>query len=224
MEAGFEGRIPLVIEIRGAGVGADGRLSMLEIFELAAVDAGLVELWNDAGVGVWAAGAAAGDLPAEFARVESCLFVSDGQLRLDATTVLAAPALALLPAGTMTRLDTPGGSFRAYLWTLDVSTAEARVTQRRVVLGPAELMTPRTITASTSILHWLPARQVAERRTLAGNPSLALNLGTTAIPMVAGPELVPLAGRHGAIASDVVTLRVVPGSGPVVALERIVPT
>jgi len=203
---------------------ADGRQAMLEIFDLSAQDAGLVELWNDAGVGVWAAGAGTGDLPPVFSRRESCLFLQRGRFQLDATTPIEAPALLLLAAGSITGLETSVGPLQAFLWVFDAPTAVGSTPGRRVVLGPADLGIPRTITASSSILHWLPPRAAAERRALAGDPWLALNLGDTPIPMVAGDELVPLAGRHGAIACDVVTLRVIPGSGPVIALEHIAPT
>jgi hypothetical protein len=195
---------------------------MLEIFDLTAGEAGPLEVWQDDRVHVWAVGSGARMLPAIAGRLECGFHLRSGLVQLG-DDWLEGPALGVLPPGDVPRFETMHGPVKMLVWVLHDSPAAVSRNHRPTVLRPADLVSPRTITAANSIVHWLPRSTHSDRRTLAGAPSLALHLGQAPVPMVSGDELRPLAANHGMITDDVVTLRVVPGSGPIIAVERIVP-
>ena len=193
----------------------------VEIFSLQSQEPGLRPLWSRAPVELWSAGAGVEGVPDSFATQEGNLLLVRGRLRLDAEIVLEGPALAVLDPGVPLHLEALDALVRVLLWSIHAQAPRTGTPRIPRVLQRDELEQPRTLTSAASLVHWLPVLRSPERRTLAGAPTLVLNLGHAAMPLVTDGDLAPLPGGSGAVTSEVVTLSLRPGTGPLLAVEQI---
>ena len=195
---------------------------MLETFTLQSPGAALASLWSRAPLELWSAGAELHDAPPSFAVAEGHLLLVRGRLRLDADTTLEGPALVLLDPSTSLQLEPLDAHTRVLLWSVQSPQTRAGSAGKPRILRGQELEEPRTVTTGATFVHWFPRlRSRVPQRTFAGTPTLLLNLGHAALPLVAAGALSALAGGTGAVADDVFSLTLPPGTGPLLAVERL---
>jgi hypothetical protein len=196
----------------------------IEIFPLQSPSAGLCVLWDRAPVELWSAGSGLDRVPTRFTAQESQILLVRGHLRLAPEIAIEGPSLVLLEANTPLDLEVLDPSVRALLWSIRPrQPSPPKPSRGPRILAPATLEQPCTLTAATSLVHWMPLVQAPSRRTLAGAPTLLLNLGHAALPLVANGTLHPLPGGMGTVTDEVVTIHLRPGTGPLVAVELIEP-
>ena len=193
----------------------------VETFSLQSQELSLCSLWNREPVELWSAGAGVVAAPPGFAFQEGHVLLVRGRLRLDPDLLLEGPALVVLDPGAPLQLEALDPNVRLLLWSIHSKQPRLGTPRAPRVSSGADLEQPRTVTTGATLGHWLPLQKEPARRTLAGSPTLVLNLGHAALPLVAGRELLPLAGGSGAVTNEVVTLSVRPGSGPLLAIEQI---
>jgi len=194
---------------------------VIESFSLQSQDSDLSSLWSREPLELWSAGAALTTMPSGFESGEGQMLLVRGRLRLDADEILEGPALVFLDPGVRVLPQPLDARVRILLWAMQSrqQRAGSRATPR--ILRRNDLDQPRTVTTAAALVHWLPRLQAPARRTLAGAPSLLLNLGHAPLPLVSAGDLLALAGGAGAVCDEVITLQLRPGTGPLLAVERL---
>jgi hypothetical protein len=142
-------------------------------------------------------------------------------LRLDPDSMLEGPALAFLDPGTSLQLEALDPHTRVLLWSVQSPQTRAGRPGKPRILRAPDLEESRTVTTGATFVHWFPRLHAPGRRTFAGVPTLLLNLGRSALPLVAAGALVPLPGGAGAVTDDVLSLTFPPSTGPLLVIERL---